>query len=85
MKFNSFVTPGRQLNVSITTHKWDDDECTFKAEGTIDGESAVSARITLQKLNLRDRNESLATTDDQLVAKMRELFGQLWQPGTAGA
>jgi 3-hydroxyacyl-[acyl-carrier-protein] dehydratase len=79
VKFNSFVTPGRQLSVSIKTHKWGDDECTFKAEGTVDGNNAVSARITLQKLNLQDRNESLAATDDQLVEKMRELFGQLWQ------
>ena len=80
VKFNSFVTPGRQLQVEIKTHKWGDDECTFKAEGTIDGENAVSARITVQKLNLRDRNQSLASADEQLVAKMRELFGQLWQP-----
>ena len=85
VKFNSFVTPGRQLCVSIKTHKWGDDECTFKAEGTVDGGNAISARITLQKLNLRDRNESLAATDEQLNAKMRELFGQLWQPAPSDA
>jgi hypothetical protein len=40
----------------------------------------VSARITLQQCNLKDRNESLAKTDEELIAKMRELYGQLWQP-----
>ena len=83
IKFNSFVTPGKQLCVNVRTHKWGETECTFKAEGTIDGSSAVSARITLQQLNLRDRNESMASTDESLVKHMRELFGQIWRPVTA--
>lgn len=81
VKFNSFVTPGRQLQVTVKTHKWGKDECTFKAQGIIDGaESAVSARITLQQLNLTDRNPALAKSDDELKAKMRELFAQLYTP-----
>ena len=80
VKFNNFVTPGKQLCVTVKTHKWGDEECTFKCEGTVDGTSAVSARITLQQCNLKDRNESLAKTDEELIAKMRELYGQLSQP-----
>lgn len=80
VKFNNFVTPGKQLCVTVKTHKWGDEECTFKCEGTVDGNSAVSARLTLQQVNLKDRNESLAKTDEELIAKMRELYGQLWQP-----
>lgn len=80
VKFNNFVTPGKQLKVTVKTHKWGDEECTFKCEGTVDGGSAVSARITLQQLNLKEQNESLAKTDEELIAKMRELYGQLWQP-----
>lgn len=82
VKFNSFVTPGKQLRVTLTTHKWGDSECTFKASSTVDGESAVSCRVTLQQLNLRDRNESLAGSDELLVGKMKELFSQLWIPET---
>lgn len=85
VKFNSFVTPGKQLNVTLTTHKWGADECTFKAKGTIDGDSAVSARITLQQLNLRDRNESMAPTDESLVDHMRQMFGQIWTPPSTDA
>lgn len=80
VKFNNFVTPGRQLRVNVRTHKWGDDTCTFKCEGTVDGQSAVSARIILQQFNLKDHNASLETTDGELIAKMRELYGQLWQP-----
>jgi len=82
VKFNSFVTPGKQLRVTLRTHSWGPDECTFKCESSIDGESAVSARITLQQLNLRDRNASLAQADEDLIAKMKELFHQIWQPAT---
>jgi 3-hydroxyacyl-[acyl-carrier-protein] dehydratase len=80
VKFNSFVTPGKQLSVNIRTHKWGDEECTFKAAGTIDGESAVSARITLQQLNLKDRNDTLGSTDESLVEHMRQMFNQIWTP-----
>lgn len=80
VKFNSFVTPGKQLRVTLKTHQWGADECTFKCESQIEGESAVSARITLQQLNLRDRNEALAKTDDDLIASMKVVFGQIWRP-----
>jgi len=80
VKFNSFVTPGKQLVVTIKAHKWGDDECTFKASGAVDGESAVSARITLSQLNLRDKNESQAKIDEYLTGKMKELYAQVWQP-----
>lgn len=83
VKFNSFVTPGRTLRVQAVTHKWGDGECTFKAEGSMDGESTVSARITLAAVNLRDRNASLAGTDEMMVKELRTLFAQLWKPPSA--
>lgn len=83
VKFNSFVTPGKQLQVILTSHQWASNECTFKCESTVDGESAVSARITLQQFNLADRNPSLENTDAELIKKMREVFHQIWQPRRA--
>ena len=76
----SFVTPGKQLRVTLKTHKWGSGECTFKATSSVDDESAVSCRITLQQFNLRDRNEALASQDTLLTGKMKELFHQLWTP-----
>ena len=78
LKFNNFVTPGKALTITSTIHKIDNSECTFKGEGSVDGQSAVSARITLQRCNLRDQNPSLAKTDEQLVAHLRQQFAQLW-------
>ena len=78
LKFNNFVTPGKTLTVTSTIHKMEPDVCTFKGEGSVDGQSAVSARITLQRLNLRDQNPSLSKIDEQLIAKFREQFAFLW-------
>jgi len=80
VKFNSFVTPGKQLRVTVKTHKWGEDECTFKGEGAIEGESAVSARLTLSQFNLRDRNASQAKADEYLTEQMKKFFAQVWQP-----
>ena len=78
LKFNNFVTPGKTLTVTSTIHKIDETGCTFKGEGSVDGQSAVSARITLQRFNLSDQNPSLSKTDEQLVAHLRQQFSQLW-------
>lgn len=78
LKFNNFVTPGKSLTVTSTIHKIDDSECTFKSEGAVDGQSAVSAKITLKRFNLRDQNPSLAKSDEQLIAHLRQQFTQLW-------
>lgn len=78
LKFNNFVTPGKSLTVTSTIHKIDDSECTFRGEGSVDGQSAVSARITLHRFNLRDQNPTLEKSDEQLVVHLRQQFSQLW-------
>src|SRR5262245_46006148 len=52
VKFVNFVTPGRTLTVKADVHAWDGNECTLKGTGTVDGEAAVSARLTLERFNL---------------------------------
>lgn len=82
VRFNSFVTPGKTLEVTATVHKWKGDECVLKGAGTVDGESTVNARLTLQQFNLADREPKLADSDRLGVETMRELFSQIWQPPT---
>jgi 3-hydroxyacyl-[acyl-carrier-protein] dehydratase len=83
VRFNSFVTPGRSLAVVASVHERSPDEWTLKASGSVDGTSAVSARITLEQFNLADRNPELSGSDQQLIASLRALFGQLWTPAAA--
>jgi 3-hydroxyacyl-[acyl-carrier-protein] dehydratase len=80
VRFNSFVTPGRVLQVQVTVHEWGTSECTLKAAGMVDGTSAVSARLTLEQFNLADRNAQFADSDEQRRLSARALFAQLWTP-----
>lgn len=77
LKFNSFVRPGGTLHLKVNVHKWGETDCVLKGEGTIEGASAVKARITLTRFNLADKNPELQDSDERQVAAMRELFEQI--------
>ncbi len=80
LRFNSFVTPGKTLNVTVKVHTWGDRLCVFNAEGTVDGTSAVKARLTLEQFNLVDNNPSLVECDERSTREFRKQFVQLWTP-----
>ncbi|HBH51959.1 MAG TPA: beta-hydroxyacyl-ACP dehydratase [Planctomycetaceae bacterium] len=85
LKFVNFVTPGKMLQVSLEVHGWAGDECTLKASGTVDGQTAVAGRLVLERFNLRDRNPAAAQADEIQNKHWRELFPQLWTaPVSAG-
>ena len=77
VRFNRFVTPGRTLEISVTVHKWGEGVCTLKGAGTVEGESAVRARLTLAQFNLVDQNPELKESDRFQTDKMRVLFSQI--------
>ncbi|MCH2202281.1 MAG: beta-hydroxyacyl-ACP dehydratase [Fuerstiella sp.] len=77
VKFNSFLKPGRTLNVTAKMRKNDDHQVSFAASGTVDGESAVSARLILSKQNLSDRRPDMAANDQRLIAAMKEQYAQM--------
>ncbi len=78
VKFNNFVAPGNTLNVKVEILKWDGNLCTLQGNGTVNGGSAVSAKLTLQRFNLVDHNPDLASSDEYEVRKLKELFKLLW-------
>ena len=80
VRFNSFVTPGRTLMVEASVHERAAGAYTLKATGTVDGASAVSARLTLEQFNPAERNPELAASDEHRRQAMRDLFTQLWSP-----
>jgi 3-hydroxyacyl-[acyl-carrier-protein] dehydratase len=74
------------LQVSLEIQGWQGDECSFKASGTVDGQTAVAGRLVLERFNLRDRNPAAAAADELQNRHWRELFPQLWTaPAPAGA
>lgn len=80
VRFNSFVVPGKTLTVTVNVHKWDGNLCILKGAGAVDETPTVNARLTLEQFNLRDKNPDLAPSDEMRIARMRELFEQLWTP-----
>jgi 3-hydroxyacyl-[acyl-carrier-protein] dehydratase len=82
LKFNSFVSPGKSLVVQLNIKKHDGGVWDLMGTGTIDGASAVSARIILDAFNLAERNQNpeLRSSDELRRQSARELFAQVWTP-----
>jgi 3-hydroxyacyl-[acyl-carrier-protein] dehydratase len=83
VRFNNFVSPGRTLVVTSAFHQRSGQEAVFKSSGTVDGLSAVNARLTLEQFNSSDRGRSDDNSDRYCIQKMRELFAQIWRPEAA--
>jgi len=79
VKFNNFVRPGQTLTVQLSLHSRGEGEATFKASGDVEGQNAVSARLTLVHFNLADRNPELAGSDASRVEVLRRQFAEIWQ------
>lgn len=84
IKYGSFVEPGRQLQLKVTLVSHDDNEASFKGEGTVDGQVMVKGQFTLTRYNLRDKDPSLHSTDASIVAGLRDLYATL-RKGSVGA
>lgn len=80
VRFNNFVSPGQTLRIECTVQKKTDRTYTLKGQGTVDGGSAVSARLTLEQFNLADHQPELARSDEMRIAKMKQTFDTLWRP-----
>ncbi|MEZ6064874.1 MAG: 3-hydroxyacyl-ACP dehydratase FabZ family protein [Planctomycetaceae bacterium] len=80
VRFNSFVPPGKTLEITSQVHKREERFWTFKAQGTMDGTSTVNARITLEQFNLSDENPNFARSDELRIEKLRQQFSTLWRP-----
>lgn len=78
VKFNNFVAPGNTLQLKVELQKVDGNLCTVHGQGTVNGGSAVSAKLTLERFNLADKNPEMKASDEYEVRKLKELFKLLW-------
>ena len=78
VRFNNFVLPGKTLCLQVTVRKIDGFVWELQGSGTVDGNSAVSARLTLEGFNLADRNPELASADEICRKSYRNLLPQVW-------
>lgn len=80
VKYGQFVEPGQTLKVTAEIVSQTDDETVLKTRGEVEGQTTVSARLTLHRYNLAETSPSQARTDALLKTDLRELFGLLYQP-----
>ncbi len=80
VKFSNFVEPGQVLVVRAAILKQDESTTTLKSEATVEGKTAVTARLVLERYNLADRYPTRAATDAFTRRELRERFGLLFNP-----
>ena len=71
VKYGTFMEPGKQLEITVELLEQDSQLSVFKGKGEVEGNTAVSAKLTLGRYNLADRHPSLAPTDVQIVQHLR--------------
>jgi 3-hydroxyacyl-[acyl-carrier-protein] dehydratase len=74
VKYGQFMEPGRRLRVMVELVEQEGSLATFKGKGEMEGSQTVTARFTLLRYNLRDRNPAWQATDERLVYHYRNLY-----------
>lgn len=80
VKFTDFVTPGQELKISAKIVKDEDNKVTLNVSGSVNGASAVSGRLILERFNLADRYPELATFDLYGRRELRKQIQELLRP-----
>ena len=77
VKYGTFMQPGKSLIVTAELTEAQDGVVSFKGKGECDGAATVSAKFTLARYNLRDRNPALAAADERIIQHLRGLHAVL--------
>lgn len=80
VKYGTFMEPGRQMAVEVELIGQDGATATFKGKGEVNGASTVSARLVLDRYNLRERRPAFAAADERIVRHLRGLATVLQTP-----
>lgn len=79
VKYGNFIEPGRSLLVTAEVVEMPEGspQAIFKGKGEVNGQATVSARLSLVRYNLQERNPALAAQDARLVEHFRALHSVL--------
>jgi 3-hydroxyacyl-[acyl-carrier-protein] dehydratase len=85
VKYGSFVEPGQTLTVTAEILSQDQRQTKFKAQGTVNGRTCVSARLVLERYNLVDASPDKAVIDQAMVRALRQTLKVLCPPAPSPA
>jgi 3-hydroxyacyl-[acyl-carrier-protein] dehydratase len=78
VKYGHFMEPGRRLSVAVElveqTEGPEGALATFKGKGEVEGTATVTAKLTLTRYNLRDRDPALQSIDDRIIRHLRDQY-----------
>jgi 3-hydroxyacyl-[acyl-carrier-protein] dehydratase len=74
VKYGAFMQPGKSMVVTAELTETQEGLVTFKGKGECEGASTVSAKYTVARYNLRDRDPALTAADDRIVQHLRRTY-----------
>ena len=77
VKYGAFMQPGKSMVVTAELSEAQEGQVVFKGKGECDGASTVSAKFTVARYNLRDRNPALKAVDERIVSHLRGEYAVL--------
>ncbi len=80
IKYADFVSPGARLEIEVEILAAEGSSIKLKGRGAIDGELAVSGRLTLRRFNLADQQPEKAYLDREITNQFREMKSILMAP-----
>lgn len=80
VKFARFIQPGRTLVIESEIIQETENTVTLKAEGSVEGQNNLKAKLVLCRYNLAESDPSQSLTDHNLIMEMRERIKNLYQP-----
>src|SRR5437762_7690338 len=77
VKYGTFMQPGKSMVVTAELSEAQEGQVVFKGKGECDGASTVTAKFTVARYNLRDRNPALRAVDERIVSHLRGEYAVL--------
>src|SRR5579871_5654801 len=71
VKYGTFMEPGRQMEIGVELVESNGPVAVLKGKGEVEGNTAVSAKVSLARYNLRDQDPTLSDVDERLVQHWR--------------
>ena len=80
VKYENFMEPGKRMQVAVELTERTPARATLKGKADVEGQTTVSARVTVATYNLRDSDPALVATDERIVQHLRSVGELLRRP-----
>jgi 3-hydroxyacyl-[acyl-carrier-protein] dehydratase len=82
VRYGTFVAPGNTLVIKADVVEVAAGRSDFKIKGTVTGQTAITARLELAHLNLKDTNPEMAGADAAVIAALQDRWSTILQNGS---